>query len=252
MNNSSRAAALEKRIDPTVYNEQKVWGLESNEDYFRLFRSKAEDLYRSEKFFLPDVVKEVKDCLDVGCCCGGFSEIMRSYNPQLRYTGVDIIPRFIDIAKERYPEFEFVVGDGTNINFPDNTFELVHSTGILHLNSRYKDIVREMYRVAAKYVLCDFRLTDGADAMGEMDVNLVGQDQTAGVLPYIVLDIKRHLEFLKALSPAPVSIAAKGYAHAPSKLARINIDKIYMAFFLITKGEKSKTAHTDVQMDLNA
>ncbi len=241
-----------KKIDPAVYQEQKVWSLESNEDYFRLFRSRPEDLYRSEKFFLPDIVKEVKNCLDVGCCCGGFNEIMRFYNPPLRYTGIDIIPRFIDIARERYPGSEFVVGDGTSIDFSDNTFELVHSSGILHLNSRYRDIVKEMYRVSSKYVLCDFRLTHGADATGEMDVNLVGQEQTAGVLPYIVLNIERQLELLKGLDPAPAAIMVKGYAHAPSKLARIDVEKIYMAFFLITKGKKSKAVTTDVRMNLNA
>lgn len=252
MNNSIWAAALEKKIDPAVYQEQKVWGLESNEDYFRLFRSRPEDLYRSEKFFLPGVVKEVRNCLDIGCCCGGFNSIMGFYNPELQYTGVDIIPRFVDIAREHYPESKFVVGDGTDLGFSDNAFELVHSSGILHLNSRYKDIVREMYRIASKYVLCDFRLTQGPDVTGEMDVNLVEQERSAGVLPYVVLNIERQLEFLKGLDPAPATIAVKGYAHAPSKLARINVDKIYMAFFLITKGEGSKVVHTDVQMDLNA
>ena len=238
------------KINPDVYKEQKVWGDDGNEDYFNRFRSKAEDLYRSEKFFLSDVLKNVKSCLDVGCCCGGFSEIMKTYNPQLNYTGVDIIPRFIDLAKERYKNSEFLVGDGTDLDFPDDSFELVFSSGILHLNSRYQDIVKEMYRVSSKYILCDFRLTDGEDITGEMDVNLVGQKKN-GVLPYVVLNAERQVAFLKSMQPAPASIAVKGYAHQPTQLARINLDKIYMAFFLIEKGKEANT-YTDVQINLNA
>lgn len=244
--------ATDRKINPMIYEEQKVWGLDGNENYFRSFRSKADDLYRSEKFFLPTIVKRVKNCLDVGCSCGGFNSIMKSYNPRLRYTGVDIIPRFIDIARERYPDAQFVVGDGTNLDFPDHAFELVHSSGILHLNSHYQDIVREMYRVSSKYILCDFRLTEGRDTIGEMDVNLVGQDRALGVLPYVVLNTQQHLEFLKGLKPKPASIMVKGYAHSPTKLARIGVDKIYMAFFFITKGKKPKADSTKVEMDLNA
>ncbi len=239
-----------KKINSVVYKEQKIWGGDGNEDYFQAFRSNRDDLYRSEKFFLPKVIKRVKNCLDVGCCCGGFSGIMKSYNPDLQYVGVDIIPRFIDIAKKRYPDSEFVVGDGTNLDFLDNKFDLVHSSGILHLNSRYRDIVKEMYRVSAKYVLCDFRLTEGSDVIGEMDVNLVGQEKSVGALPYIVLNIERHLEFLKALRPAALSIQVRGYAHPPSKLARIKVGRIYMAFFLITK-ENSANPATKVEINLN-
>lgn len=245
---------LNRKINPAVYEEQKVWGAGSNEDYFRLFRSKTDDLYRSERFFLPNVIMTVKDCLDVGCCCGGFHDIMKFYNPSLRYTGVDIIARFIDIARTHYPDSDFFVGDGASLDFSDNAFELVHSSGILHLNSRYQDIVREMYRVASKYILCDFRLTEGCDATGEMDVNLLGQEPAAGVLPYVVLNIERHLEFLKTLRPVPAAIKVRGYAHPPSNLARINVDKIYMAFFLIVKGGASGAANgmsTTIEMNLD-
>ena len=108
-----------------------------------------------------------------------------------------------------------------------------------------------MYRVSSKYVLCDFRLTDGADITGEMDVNLVGQKKN-GVLPYVVLNTEGHVEFLKSMQPAPASIAVKGYAHQPTQLARINLDKITMAFFLIEKGEKENANSTQVNINLNA
>ena len=95
-----------------INHEQMVWAKEDNEKFFEESRSKVEDLYPSETFFLPEVLKEVRSCLDVGCCCGGFCNIMKTFNPELDYTGTDIIPRFIEIAKEKFPEANFAVNDG--------------------------------------------------------------------------------------------------------------------------------------------
>lgn len=240
----------EHNIDQQVYKEQKVWGLPGNEDYFISRRSRPDHLYRSEKFFLPDVLAGVSNCLDVGCACGDFSAIFKSYDPAVQYTGVDIIERFIRIARQRYPGEKFMVSDGVSLDFPDNSFDLVHSSGILHLNSRYRDIVREMYRVAKRYVLCDFRLTEGPDVVGEMDVNLAGQEGPAQTLPYYVVNTAQHLEFLKGLMPSPARIAVKGYGHPPSKAARVAADKVSMAFFLIVKGPHN--GPTDIEVNLNA
>ncbi len=235
-------------MNQKVYNEQKVWGSHGNEDFFSLSRSNPKDLYRSEKFFLPKIVKEVGSCLDVGCACGGFCNIMKSFNPQLRYTGIDIIPKFIEVARRTYKDSEFKVCDATATDFNASTFELVHCSGILHLTSYFKEIVREMYRVSSKYVLCDFRLTEQDDVIGEMGVNLVGQEAATQVLPYYVLNIEKLVDFIKTLTPKPKLIEIKGYKHPPTKLARIDIDKIFMAFFLMQKGDG---ANDEVKVSIN-
>jgi len=239
-------------VDKAICQEQKVWGLSGNEQFFIDTRSQVSHLYRSEKFFLPALAAQAKEFLDIGCACGDFSQIVRHYNPSIRYTGVDIIERFITIARERFPQDRFVVSDGIGLDFPDKSFDLVHSTGILHLNSRYQDIVREMYRLSSRHVLCDFRLTSGPQVMGEMDVNLAGQNGKTQTLPYYVVNIEEHLKFLKQLHPAPERIVVKGYTHPPTKAARIKIDRIYMAFFWIQKGRESAGQDTVVEIDLNA
>jgi ubiquinone/menaquinone biosynthesis C-methylase UbiE len=238
-------------MNENVFNEQKVWGADGNEDFFSQFRSEPKDLYRSEKFFLPDVLQQVKTCLDVGCACGGFFNIMRSFNPKLHYTGIDITPKFIEVARQKYKDAEFNVCDATAMSFNNNTFELVHCSGILHLTSHYQQIIREMYRVSSKYCLFDLRLTSKKDVVGEMDVNLMGQDSVREVLPYYVLNVENAIGFLRALDPSPASIIVKGYEHPPTKLARINADKIIMAFFLVRKGPPPD-GKTQIEMDLNA
>ena len=51
------------------------------------------------------------------------------------------------------------------------------------------------------------------------------------------------------LNPKPKSIVIKGYEHSPTKLARIEIDKIFMAFFLIQKGNGNNDK-VDVKINL--
>ncbi|MBF0386278.1 MAG: class I SAM-dependent methyltransferase [Candidatus Omnitrophica bacterium] len=238
-------------MDSLIYKEQQVWGRTGNELFFQGTRSQVDHLYRSEKFFLPQLVKESASFLDLGCACGDFSQIVRHYNPEIRYTGADIIDRFVQIARKNYPQDDFIVSDGIKLDYPDGAFDLVHSSGILHLNSRYQDIVREMYRVSSRHVLCDFRLTNGPAVTGEMDVNLAGQSEQQ-TLPYYVVNTDDHLAFLKNLSPAPFKITVKGYAHPPTKAARISVDKVMMAFFLIEKGRAGIGHETVVEINLNS
>ena len=176
--------------------------------------------------------------MDIGCAAGGFSRIMKSFNPSLRYVGIDIIPQFIELAKRTYPDSEFYVSDGVNLPFSANSFELVFSTGTLHLNSHYKEIVSSAYNVGARYLLCDFRLTEGASIVGEFDVNLDGKSIAEHPLPYIVVNVKELTDFLRSLAPRPISIQAKGYPHVPSPMARISLKQVIMAFFLIKKGDE--------------
>jgi hypothetical protein len=237
-------------MDPNVFDEQKVWGLPGNEKFFMDTRSSVDHLYRSELFFLPHVLPQVKNCLDVGCACGDFFSVMKHFNPQVDYAGVDIIDRFIAIARDRFPDGKFDTADGVTLSFADNAFEMVHTTGILHLNSHFKDIIREMYRVASKFVLCDLRLTDGPEVVGSMGVELTESTEGSGRLPYYVVNKDEILGFLASLGPAPALIQVKGYPHAPTRLAELPLDTITMAFFLIYKGTGAE-GKTRVEMKLD-
>lgn len=235
-------------MDQNVFNEQKVWGLPGNEKFFMNTRSSVDHLYRSELFFLPRILPLVKNCLDMGCACGDFCSVMKHFNPQLKYTGVDIIERFIKIAQERFPQETFKTADGVTLPFADNSFELVHTTGILHLNSRYEHIIQEMYRVASKYVLFDLRLTNGPAVIGRMGVELTENTEGNGDLPYYVVNQTDILKFVQSLHPAPALIEVKGYEHAPTKLAQLPLDKVTMAFLLI---HKHPTADGKTGIDIN-
>ena len=233
-----------------INQEQKVWASPDSVAFYQTHRHKPEQLYPSEEFFLPDVLKEVATCLDIGCAAGGFSCIMKSFNPNLRYVGVDIIPQLIELARITYPDSEFYVGDGINLPFAPDSFELIYSSGVLHLNSHYQEIVRSAYRLCSKYLLCDFRLTEGTTLIAEFDVNFDGKSIPEHPLPYIVVNVKEVTDFLRSLRPTPASIQAKGYAHAPSPTGRIPLKEVIMAFFLIRKGNEHNK-YTSIELDFS-
>jgi len=223
-------------MNSQVLHEQSVWENNGTVAYYHSHRQKPEDLYESERYFLPQVLPQVESVLDVGCATGAFSDIMKSFNPGLRYTGIDVIPEFVSIAKAKHPKDSFHYGDGIHFPFPPASFDLVFATGVLHLNSKYDEMLRAMWNLAKRYVLCDFRLTWGPQEIGAMAPPGVNGSEKVGSLPYHVLNVASFIGFLERLTPAPAVIQAKGYTHPVSPEARITTQNVIMAFFLLDKG----------------
>lgn len=60
---------------------------------------------------IADIDFENKSILDVGC---GFADIIPFIEAKTRnvdYTGVDIVPEFIEVCKKKYPKYKFTVVD---------------------------------------------------------------------------------------------------------------------------------------------
>jgi SAM-dependent methyltransferase len=86
--------------------------------------------------------------LDVGCStgtCAGQIIDMKSNS----YTGVDISPKYIEIAKRRYADGHFVAMDARHMSFPDATFDVAMFVGALHHmdDALARDCLRDVSRV---------------------------------------------------------------------------------------------------------
>lgn len=228
--------------------EQRVWVWPDSVEFFSTHRQSADDLYPSERRFLPRLLPEVRTVLDVGCAAGGFSRIMKSFNPALQYTGVDVNPEFIAIARTNFPESTFEVADGIHFATSPDSYDLVHSSGILHLNSRYEDIVAACYGQCSRYLLCDFRLTRRPRVEGTFTLAFDQDAEPRPVLPYIVLNVEECFAMLGSLNPAPRIVRAHGYYHPPSHMASITLPQVMMTVVLIEKGD-GRTA-TQFVLDL--
>lgn len=82
--------------------------------------------------------------LDFGCGAGWLSNILATFGPTL---GVDLSPRTISRARERYPGVEYKAVDIFNWDYPAGAFDIVVSQEVLeHVEdqSRYIDIAFEL------------------------------------------------------------------------------------------------------------
>ncbi len=80
--------------------------------------------------------------LDVGCGVG----FLMSYAPD-RIIGIDINPNNVAFCKSN--GYQAFVGDALNLNFPDNSFDGVHSSHVMHVFTPGQAIIfiKEMCRV---------------------------------------------------------------------------------------------------------
>jgi len=79
---------------------------------------------------LTDYAKPGMKILDLGCGNGRLYEIFKDKN--IDYIGIDISEKLIRLAQTKYPETQFLVGDGLDLPFKDNSFDVVYSIAVFH------------------------------------------------------------------------------------------------------------------------
>src|SRR3989440_10778872 len=99
--------------------------------------------------------------LEIGCGMG--TDGAQFAQAGADYTGVDLTEAAIELARKRFElsglQGNFQVADAENLKFPDESFDLVYSHGVLHHTPDTARAVREIHRV----------LKPGGRAMGMLD-----------------------------------------------------------------------------------
>jgi SAM-dependent methyltransferase len=87
--------------------------------------------------------------LEVGCGLG--TDGAQFAQAGADYTGIDLTDAAIDLARRRFELFNlpgtFRVGDAERLDFPDDSFDLVYSHGVLHHTPDIAAAIREIHRV---------------------------------------------------------------------------------------------------------
>lgn len=215
------------------------WSSDNAVNFYIAHRDASENLYQSEKVFLPETLQNASTVLDVGCAAGGFSKIVHEYNGSIQYTGVDISPRMIQEAIKRFPREHFAVTDGNSLAFPDNAFDAVICFGVLHMTENWRTLLAEAWRVCKGTLLMDLRVTDGE---GVSDTSISYQKlEFEGVwdgiskAPYIVVNIDDLMEYLISFQPGITTLKAYGYMHAVSPVTISCFQEVCMAAFSLHK-----------------
>ena len=229
----------------------KAWSQSSAVDYYAQHRHQVSELYPSEKVFLPRVLFPGARVLDVGCASGGFFNIMRTLEPAIDYTGIDIAEPSIEVARHMYPEARFMVTDGLHIPFDDGEFDLVHCTSVLVVEPRYQELLREMYRVSNRFLLVDMRLLKdikGTSSPEQAHYRIEFEGRYEGTtVPYVISDADEVANFIHTLEPRPQALRGTGYYHVVSPMAKTPYSEVCMAIFLIQKGHPGTT---NMEIDL--
>jgi len=87
--------------------------------------------------------------LEIGCGLG--TDGAQFAKAGANYTGIDLTEAAVELARKRFEMFdlpgEFRTADAENLNFPDESFDLVYSHGVLHHTPDTTKAIREIHRV---------------------------------------------------------------------------------------------------------
>ena len=115
--------------------------------------------------------------LDVGCGDGLISSLLQARRPDLSIQGIDVLVR----PATRIPVVSF---DGTHIPFPDNSFDVVLFSDVLHHTEDPTVLLREARRVANYIVIKDHN-RNGIGAQQRLRfMDWIGNARFGVALPY--------------------------------------------------------------------
>lgn len=87
--------------------------------------------------------------LEIGCGIG--TDGLQFAKAGAIYTGVDLTEAAVELAQKNFSSAgvsgEFKVADAEHLDFPDESFDLVYSHGVLHHTPDIQAAVKEVYRV---------------------------------------------------------------------------------------------------------
>jgi pseudaminic acid biosynthesis-associated methylase len=94
--------------------------------------------------------------LEVGCNIGLQLRLLERANPGLEFHGLEPQPYALEQARAHSPGMHFHQGTAFALPFPDRSFDLVMTHGVL-IHIHPKDLPRaigEIHRVSRRYILC--------------------------------------------------------------------------------------------------
>lgn len=90
-----------------------------------------------------------KRLLEVGCGTG--TDSLQFARGGALFTGIDLTPRSIEIARKRFEVYrqqgDFRLSDAENLDFPEQSFDVVYSFGVIHHTPDTERAAAEIHRV---------------------------------------------------------------------------------------------------------
>lgn len=229
-----------------MHNNYGAWDLQDAISYYEKLRNKPEDIYESERAFFFPLVRAARSVLDIGCAAGGFYNIIRSVNPSLSYTGVDVSESMVKTAQKLFPGADFRVTDGSRLDFSNGAFDLVISLGVLNHVPDYKIAINEYYRVCNRFCLIDlprlvahsykFSIDNSYMLLNERFHSNEDSGINKSKVPYVLADAAEVFNFLLN-DLKPKAVRSKGYFGQPDQSVTIPYKSVCFTVASLEKGE---------------
>jgi len=155
------------------------------------------DIDKERKFILDKAEPLYGDILEIGTGKGHFTLVLAQEG--YRFTSVDISEEEQEIAKLNLKYFEledfvdFKIGNAENLNFKDNSFDIIFSVHTIHhLNNPFK-AMDEFIRIITfegKIVLSDFN-KEGLEMLGKIHAS---EGRTHEAIEFKFSDIETYLK----------------------------------------------------------
>lgn len=113
--------------------------------------------------------EETKHILDAGCGIGGTIVYLSKKYPNIKFTGITIVPEHVQMANRFAAEnmvdtnTKFLIKDYLDTGFSSNSFDAVFSIESINYTTKRKDFLNEMHRILksnGKLVVIDAFRTD--------------------------------------------------------------------------------------------
>ena len=116
----------------------------TKDKYYRTARKGSLDVSHPGMKILLKLARDADSTLDLGCGEGTRLNLLATRGQGV---GVDISSKAISLAKKKYPNFDFRVGDLEKLPFKEKSFDLVYSAFVFeHLDNPEK-VIKEAIRV---------------------------------------------------------------------------------------------------------
>lgn len=99
-------------------------------------------------------INKPKSILDIGCGCGSYYELIRRFDSNIKYVGVDYSVDAIDIAKQKWNHDDFYVKNYSELT-PDyvSSFDLIHMGALLDVLPNADEVLEFILSLSAKSLI---------------------------------------------------------------------------------------------------
>lgn len=205
-----------------------------------------DDFFLTEKTLVSKLKEPMNNILDLGCASGRFIELLQKKFKKFSFTGVDIVPDQIELAKKNYPKHTFFCRDILKFKV-DKKYDLVNSTGVLLHEPNFEKFINLMLSYSNKYIMFDIKLAKIKNHL--IDISKSYCDMDNRKLPYILYAPQKFFNFLSNLKNVN-SIFIFGYNTNKNKFTTIpnDITKYFSVGILLEKNKRYRQKKIDISI----